>query len=102
MIGPVASERSSDRRACLWTRVGPGVTGLFIVSTRLVDQHEMGRKGFETIGWALSSIEYYVFGKYYERDSLRRPWEHVGQSARAVVTVTVNIRPSARRYVVLV
>ena len=66
MTGTVASERLSGARACLWTRVGPGVTGVIIESTRLVDQHEMGRKGFETIGWALSSIEYYVFGKYYD------------------------------------
>ena len=82
MIGPVAPERSSDRRARLWTRVGPGVTGLVASFQTLDDQAQPVRLGVETVGRAVYSIKDTIFAKYSERYSLRRPSELVGRCAR--------------------
>ena len=89
VMGPTVSERSSGHRARLWTLVGHCVSGLSArFSSSDVGAH-MARLGVETTGRAFSSIKNTMFAKYSERYSLRRPWEHVGPSARRRPSWTV-------------
>ena len=89
VMGPTVSERSSGPRARLWTTIGhwrDGKKQRFPLSD--VGAH-MARLGVETTGRAFSSIKNTMFAKYSERYSLRRPWEHVGPSARRRPSWTV-------------
>ena len=82
VISLTASERSTDARACPWTRVEPCVTGLVASFQTLDDQAQPVRLGVETVGRAFYSIKDTIFAKYSERYSLRRPSELVGRCAR--------------------
>ena len=75
VISLTASERSTDARACPWTRVEPCVTGLVASFQTLDEQAQPVRLGVETVGRAFYSIEDTIFAKYSERYSLRRPSE---------------------------
>ena len=89
VISLAASERLTDAHACPWTRVEPCVTGLVASFQTLDEQAQPVRLGVETVGRAFYSIEDTIFAKYSERYSLRRPWEHVGPSARRRPSWTV-------------
>ena len=88
VISLTASERSTDARACPWTRVEPCVTGLVASFQTLDDQAQPLRLGVETVGRAFYSIEDTIFAKYSERYSLRRPSELVGRCARRRASAT--------------
>ena len=88
VISLTASERSTDARACPWTRVEPCVTGLVASFQTLDDQAQPVRLGVETVGRAFYSIEDTIFAKYSERYSLRRPSELVGLCARRRASAT--------------
>ena len=78
-----ASERSSGHCARLWTSVGHWRDGKNLERhTSDVGAH-MAPLGVETAGRACYSINNTTFAMYSERDSLRRPWAHVGRSARS-------------------
>ena len=83
MMGGTASERSSGHCARLWTSVGHWRDGKNLERhTSDVGAH-MAPLGVETAGRACYSINNTTFAMYSERDSLRRPWAHVGRSARS-------------------
>ena len=82
-MGGTASERSSGHCARLWTSVGHWRDGKNLERhTSDVGAH-MAPLGVETAGRACYSINNTTFAMYSERDSLRRPWAHVGRSARS-------------------
>ena len=83
VMGGTASERSSGHCARLWTSVGHWRDGKNLERhTSDVGAH-MAPLGVETAGRACYSINNTTFAMYSERDSLRRPWAHVGRSARS-------------------
>ena len=90
VISLTASERSTDARACPWTRVEPCVTGLVASFQTLDEQAQPVRLGVETVGRAFYSIKDTIFAKYSERYSLRRPSELVGLCARRRASATLR------------
>ena len=83
VMGGTASERSSGHCARLWTSVGHWRDGKNLERHASDVGAHMAPLGVETAGRACYSINNTTFAMYSERDSLRRPWAHVGRSAQS-------------------